>query len=241
MLKDVCTRVFASNPRPHEGSAGFEGLAATAPAHDVLGCFARPEKDPMRRREFISLVGAAAARRAARCARAAAGTTRRRAHVFPCGRSGRAGPAERIRGGAAAVGLDRRPQREDRSTLACGRCRTQPIRGGAGRAGAGRHPCFRQRERGGVAADYAQRADRVCECHRSGWRWVRREPLAAGRQHHRISLVRIQPERKMARTAQGDCAQPDAGRRSSRPRSGLPESASSRRSRPWRRRHPAWS
>src|SRR5262245_7741787 len=38
-----------------------------------------------------------------------------------------------------------------------------------------------QRERGGAAAGKPQRADRVRECHRSGRRRVRREPGAAGR------------------------------------------------------------
>ena len=39
------------------------------------------------------------------------------------GRSGRTGPPRGIPAGAAAIGLDRRPQRADRHTLGCGRCR----------------------------------------------------------------------------------------------------------------------
>ena len=69
------------------------------------------------------------------------------------------------------VGIIRSPiraQRADRHSLACGRCRSRPIRGGIGRASARRHPRFCQRECGGVAADYSQLADRVRECHRSG-------------------------------------------------------------------------
>ena len=40
---------------------------------------------------------------------------------------------------------------------------TPKIRGGIDRAGAGRRPCFWQRECDGIATDYSQRADRVRE------------------------------------------------------------------------------
>ena len=45
----------------------------------------------------------------------------RRAYVYGRRRSGRAGPRRGIPGRAAAIGLDRRPQRADRYSLACGR------------------------------------------------------------------------------------------------------------------------
>ncbi len=82
----------------------------------------------MRRREFITLVGVAALAGPTRCARAA-GQAARRVGVLmsrpaddPEGQARFAG----IPGGAAAIGLDRRPQRADRLPLACGRCRPLP-------------------------------------------------------------------------------------------------------------------
>jgi hypothetical protein len=117
--------------------------------------------------------------------------------------------------GAAGIGLDRRPQRADRLPLGCGRCRPlSHIRGGIGRARAGRHPGLCQRERGSVATNNPYRADRVRECHRPGRCRLRRELGAPGRQRHRVYAVRIQPKRKMARTVQRDRAQPDANWRS---------------------------
>ena len=57
------------------------------------------------------------------------------------------GPPRGIPAGAAAIGLDRRPQRADRHPLGRGRCRPHSqIRGGIGRARAGRHPGRRQLE-----------------------------------------------------------------------------------------------
>ena len=60
------------------------------------------------------------------------------------------------------------------------------------------------------------RADRVRECHRSHWCWVRRQPIAPGRQHHRIHKFRIRPQREMARAAQRARAPPSASGGSSR-------------------------
>ena len=56
------------------------------------------------------------------------------------------GPPRGVPAGAAAIGLDRRPQRADRLPLGRGQCRRHSqIRGGIGRARAGRHPGHWQR------------------------------------------------------------------------------------------------
>ena len=126
----------------------------------------------MRRREFISLVGAAAV--AGPLAARAQQPRMRRVGVlmnFPAD-----DPEGQARLSAFVQGLRQLGWTDGRNVrievpLGCGRRRSQPqIRGGIGRAGAGRHPGLRQCELGGVAADYAQRADRVCGRHRSGWR-----------------------------------------------------------------------
>ena len=68
----------------------------------------------------------------------------RRAHGVGRGRSGRTGPHRGVPAGLAAIGLDRRPQRADRLSLGRRRCRQHSqIRGGTGRARAGRHPGHR--------------------------------------------------------------------------------------------------
>ena len=55
----------------------------------------------------------------------------------------------------------------------------------------------------GVAATgNPHRADRIRAGRRSGRRWLRREPGAAGRQRHRFYLLRIRHEREMAGAAQ---------------------------------------
>ena len=60
---------------------------------------------------------------AARAQQRRADAAHRRAHAPGRGRSGRTGPHCGVSAGAAAIGLDRRPQRADRLPLGRGRCR----------------------------------------------------------------------------------------------------------------------
>ena len=106
---------------------------------------ARPRRrgDRMKRREFITLLGGAAAAWPL-AARAQQPERMRRIGVLMnlCrGRSGSAGPHRGVPAGAAAIGLDRRPQCADRYRWAAGNPeRHSQIRGRIGRARAGRHP-----------------------------------------------------------------------------------------------------
>ena len=61
-----------------------------------------------------------------------------------------------------------------------------------------------------LAEGEPHRADRVRDRHRSGRRWPSRQPGAARRQHHRLHLVRVRLEREVAGAAQGDRAARDA-------------------------------
>ena len=99
----------------------------------------------MKRREFVVVLGGAAAiRRLAPGGARAAGRPRaahRRAHVPAHGRSRRAGPCRGTAADAAGTGLDRRAQRADRLSLERGRFRPHShARGGTARARTRRRP-----------------------------------------------------------------------------------------------------
>jgi hypothetical protein len=128
------------------------------------------------------------------------------------GRSGISVPSRGVRGAAAGTGLDRRPQRADRLSLGRGRSRPlSRIRGGVGRAGAGRHSVLRRNGRGSIATSDPHGADRVRGVGRSGRPRLGRELGAAGRKRYWLYVERIQPGRKMVGTAQADRAGRDAG------------------------------
>ena len=94
---------------------------------DVPPIAARPRRrgDRMRAARVHHAARRRGGRVAARGARAAgrADAAHRRAHARSRGRSGRAGPRRGVPAGAAAIGLDRRPQRADRHPLGRRQCR----------------------------------------------------------------------------------------------------------------------
>ena len=101
----------------------------------------------MKRREFIALSAARRHGRSRRVRSSRAGAAHRRAHDTAPPTIRTPNPLGGVPAGAAAVRLDRRPQRADRHSLGRGPSRPHSqIRSGIGRARAGCHPCHRQRD-----------------------------------------------------------------------------------------------
>ena len=188
----------------------------------------------MKRREFITLLGGAAAAWPL-AARAQQPERMRRIGVLMAAAADDPECQARIAAflqGLQQLGWTDRPQRADRHPLGRGQCRPKfaDTRRNWSRS--------RRTSSWPLAARLWRRCcRRPAPCRscsrsrrRSGRRRLRRQPGAAGRQRHRVHAVRIQPEREMAGAAQGDRAGRDA--------SGGPSgSRHSRRDRPVRR-HP---
>ena len=191
----------------------------------------------MRRREFITLLGGAAAWPLA--ARAQQAERMRRIGVLmPIAADNPEAPVRvaAFAAGAGAIGVDRWSQRADRVPLGRrSRAHSQICRG-IGRTRTGRHPGLGRLNHGPVATGDPHRADRVRDHRRSGRRRLRREPGAAGRQRHWLLEVRVRHECEMAGTAQRDRAGCDASGGPSGSCHTPRRADSWARSRPWRRR-----
>ena len=167
----------------------------------------------MRRREFVSLLGGAAA---AWPLAARAQQTERMRRVGVLMPWPRTSPEAQADLAAFVQGLQQLGWTEGRNLQidirwGCRQCRQHSQRcDGIGRARARTSSWPTGGRRGAVAAGDPRRADRVRDGPRSGRRRLCREPGAAGRQRDRLYPVRIQFEREMAGAAQGGRAGRDA-------------------------------
>ena len=189
----------------------------------------------MRRREFISLLGGAAAARPSQ---------RARSRANGCGVSACSCPQPQTisefqtRVSAFLQELQQLGWAIGRNVRIAGHGQSRrhsQTRDGIGRGRARRHPGPWRLDRGGDATGDAHCADRVPGHRRSGRRRLRREPGAARRQRHWFHDCRTQHGREMAGTAQADRAKRDTGGSRSGCHHTL-ESASSAQPRPWRHR-----
>ena len=153
----------------------------------------------MRQREFITLLGGAAAWPIA--SRAQPPERMRRIGVLLAAAADDAEFQARI--GAFLQGLQQLGWTDGRNVRIDTRWATTNAddirrhRGRISRARAGRHiGCYWHRNRGTVATGDPHRADRVRGGHRPGRRRFRREPGTAGRQRDRVHDFRIRHERK---------------------------------------------
>ena len=141
------------------------------------------------RREFITLLGGAAARGRLRRGRSSRERMRRVGMLDTLAADDPEASvrSRRVHAGTAGVGLDHRPQPADRCPLGRRRYRphSQPCCRN-GRAWSRRDLYQRILDHSAAARRNAHGPDRVRECRRSGRRRLRRKPGAARRQRHRF-------------------------------------------------------
>ena len=172
----------------------------------------------MRRREFITLFGGAAVAWPLLCVRSSPNDVSVRLR-HDRRRTGRASPPRGIPGHSAATGLDRRPQRADRYSLARERAEQRSqIRSRAGSAGTGRYPgpasasvAALQQVSNSVPIVFTNVIDPV------GAGFVLSDPGPGGNITG-FSAFEYSLSGKMARTAQTDCAKRDPSCSASRSR-----------------------
>ena len=154
----------------------------------------------MKRREFITLLGGAAAAWPLAARAQQAERVRRIGVLMNTAADDPEGQARKTAFVQALQQFGWTDGRNGRIEYSLGHRRHQhpQIRGGTGRACPGRHRGRRERSHGRIATDDPHRADHIRDYHRPGRCRLRREPGTAGRQRHRIQPVRIRAQRQMA-------------------------------------------